>query len=130
MTFLGPKLIGNFKKPTSRRRGRGRSGNSKAHLITVRKLPSCLSGRTPCVVHHLLGITEERGVGQRATDRWVVPLTWGEHDKFHSEAASRTEGQWFQDHGIGNVYKLAFDLWNAEDEDEMRRLLFAHRGWG
>lgn len=70
----------------------------KKYLEKIRKLPSCLSGRTPCEPHHLR-IAEERGVGMKATDRWCVPLTHEEHMEVH-RVGSRKEKQWFKDRGI------------------------------
>jgi hypothetical protein len=93
----------------------------RKHLANIRKLPSIVSGRTPCEAHHLR-IKDERGVGMKATDRWAVPLTRDEHQRVH-EVGSRMEEQWFAERGIDAV-ALAIALWTLRgDLDAMRRVI-------
>src|SRR6516165_4104065 len=82
---LGPIPRRSYKKQSRRL--------SPRHLKNVRELPSCLSGRTPCHPHHLM-IKDERGVGMKATDRWVIPLTWDEHAELHTHG-SKEHDTWF-----------------------------------
>lgn len=109
----------NFKPDKSQRK-------SEAHLALIRKLPSCLSGSKPCVPHHLLSVRGERGVGQKAADRWTIPLTWEEHQTFHHECTSATEEFWFVSKGV-MPHALARDLWNATgDLEAMERVIGKH----
>jgi hypothetical protein len=115
------------KKPSAQER---REGNSKDHLELVRQLPSCVSGVAgPCDPHHLRSgpALAERGVGMRATDRWVVPLTRAEHDELH-RISSRLEEAWFLERGI-EVFELANALAvNTGDLERMLRVMQAHVG--
>jgi len=97
---------------------RKREGMSQAHLRLIRKLPSCISGRMPCEAHHLCGgpAAAERGVGMKATDKWVVPLTPDEHRDVHT-FGSKMEGQWFMNRGIDDVYELAAALWDVRGSE-------------
>lgn len=101
---------------------------SPAHLECIRQLPSCLSGKRPCDPHHLR-VSNERGVGLKATDRWAVPLTRDEHEECH-RVGSRVEEAWFLNRGI-DVYSLANALWQATGNlGLMRKVLEAHRDQG
>lgn len=116
------------KRPKTAREKR--EGMSADYLAKIRRLPSCVSGLGPCEAHHLR-VKAERGVGQKATDRWTVPLTPGEHtrdsDAVH-RVGSRQEAAWFKARGIANVYELAAALWaNRHSEEAMLRVLLAHR---
>jgi hypothetical protein len=117
-----------FKAPRGKRERKARDerpGMSEAYLASIRRLPSCVSGMTPCQAHHLQ-IKEERGVGMRARDKWAVPLTFAEHHNLH-RLGSRLEAQWFKARGVEDVQELARALWsNKHSEDTMRRVLEAH----
>jgi hypothetical protein len=121
-----------FKEPRRRRRpARKREGDSARHLENIRKLPSCVSGRTPCEAHHLR-IKDERGVGLKASDRWAVPLTTDEHvagpDCVHS-VGSRQETAWFRERGV-DCLKLAAELWDARHSlAAMERVIAKHATW-
>lgn len=91
-----------------------RAGMSARHLVAIRKLPSCISGRKPCDAHHLQ-VPAERGVGMRATDRWAVPLTHDEHMDLHT-FGSRLEREWFANRGIDDPYGMARELWAYSDD--------------
>jgi len=108
---------------------RKRVGMSAAHLVLIRQLPSCVSGRGPCEAHHLTGgpASAERGVGMRATDKWAVPLTHEEHMDLHT-FGSKLERQWFVNRGVSNVYLLAEALWKVKgSEAAMRMVIARHR---
>ncbi len=99
---------------------------SPTHLARVRKLPSCVSGRTPCEAHHLQ-VSAARGVGMKATDRWAVPLTHDEHMELHTFGSKR-EREWFAANHVPDPYSLARGLWAASgDETEMLRAIAKHR---
>ena len=131
------KVLANFrpsvseraeKKPSAQQR---REGNSEKHLALVRQLPSCVSGRIgPCDPHHLRSgpAASERGVNQKATDRWTVPLLRIEHDELH-RIASRYEEAWFMERGVADVIELANALWmGTGDLERMRKIAQAHMG--
>jgi hypothetical protein len=99
-----------------------------AYLAKIRRLPSCVSWQTPCEPHHLTGgpAALERGIGLKATDKWAVPLTSGEH-RFDNNAVhsvgSREELNWFLKRGV-NPYRLAEELWaNRDDFEAMHRVM-------
>jgi hypothetical protein len=133
----GERVLANFrpslkervrKKPSAQER---REGNSKDHLELVRQLPSCVSGVAgPCDPHHLKSgpAKAERGVQQKATDRWVVPLKRHEHDELE-RIASRYEELWFKERGVDDVVELAAALWaNTGDLERMWKVQQAHMG--
>jgi hypothetical protein len=92
------------------------------HLDNVRKLPSILSHRTPCEAHHLR-FAIERGVGLKATDRWVIPLTLDEHREIHT-VGGKLEEEWLVERGLLNPYEIAVKLWaNRGDLEAMRRVI-------
>jgi len=135
MTYLGEKVVGNFKPPKNPNKKREpkardrRPGMSKEHLKLIGQLPSCVSGKRPCTAHHLQ-VKNERGASLKATDRWAVPLTEDEHlfgkDCVHS-VGSRQEVAWFKKHGIENPYELASALWKASpDLETMTKIIEAH----
>ena len=131
LTSLHPHRYGNFKPPKNPNRQKEpkakdrRPGMSPEHLALIRQLPSCVSGRKPCDPHHLR-VTQERGVGMKATDQWCVPLTRDEHDHLHT-LGSRRELGWFQERGIENPYDLANALWKQSgDLERMEKIIEAN----
>lgn len=116
MTDLNRKtVVPNFRTRTQRAPKRTlREGNDKHYLELIRALPSCVSGGKPCDPHHLTGgpASKERGVGQKATDQWCVPLTRAEHDDLHTLGSS-LEREWFANRGVPDVYELARKLWKT-----------------
>jgi len=105
-----------------------RPGMSECHLMLIRLLPCCASGRhAPSDPHHLRqGLSHERGVGRKATDKWAVPLSRMMHDDLHRLGSNR-ELEWFQTHGIADPLELANALWmSTGDLDRMRKVLEAH----
>ena len=124
-----PSLSERYKKREPA--GSRRPGMSEDHLALIRQLPSCVSGRVgPCDPHHIRSgpAAAERGVGQKATDRWTVPLLRFEHDELH-RLSSRLEMAWFRERGIADVVELANALWlNTGDLERMLKVLQAHIG--
>jgi len=131
-----PHVYGNFKKPktpkrmTNSKRAQKRAGMSADHLACIRKLPCCVSLKTPAgECHHLKG-TGERGIGLRSTDRWGLPLSHELHMDLE-RAGSRNEVRWFREHGIENPHALAAALWaNTGDLGKMIAVIIAHRKGG
>jgi hypothetical protein len=132
-------VLGNFKptiserdkaKRTRKPPGARRPGMSEEHLALIRLLPSCISGRGPCEAHHLKSgpAKAERGQGQKATDRWAVPLTFHEHAELE-RLGSRHEEAWFRERGVNDVVELAAALWNGSgDLERMQKIEQAHMG--
>jgi hypothetical protein len=72
-------------------------------------------------------IKDERGVGMKATDRWVIPLTWDEHAELHTHG-SREHDAWFAERGLADPYELARQLWeNRRDPEKMRLIVEMRR---
>jgi hypothetical protein len=124
--YLGPKVVGNFKPTTTEKqkakiakprvKREEREGNSEEHLAFIRKLPCCVTLRTPCgEAHHLQSGTGERGMQQKSSDRWAVPLTHALHMELH-RLGSKREGGWFRDRGIEFPLDLAERLWKASPD--------------
>jgi hypothetical protein len=136
------RVLANFKPTISEREKAKRNrepaasrrpGMSPEHLELIRQLPSCVSGRAGrCDPHHLKSgpAKAERSVGQKATDRWTVPLKRDEHDELERISSKREEA-WFRERGIADVVELANALWiNTGDLGRMRAVLQAHMGKG
>jgi hypothetical protein len=102
VNYLGEKIYHNFRRPRM---------EDPVHLKFIRTLPSCISGRSPCVAHHLLNVPGRRGVAMKADDMWAIPLTAEEHDQLHRECASKTEDAWFAKYGVES-HSLALFLWH------------------
>ena len=132
------KRYGNFKpdrfaesagrQPWANRREK-REGNSNRHLFLVKSLPCLICGVVgPSDPHHLRHdlAAKERGVGQKATDRWTLPLCRNCHGDVHA-LGSRREREWFEDHGY-QALALADALWvNSGDLSRLHRVLLAHK---
>jgi hypothetical protein len=76
-----PSLKERSKKHVSSQERR--EGNSQKHRAIVKHLPCVVCWKTPVDGHHLkMGLAGgERGVGMRATDKWLVPLCRLHHDE-------------------------------------------------
>lgn len=109
---------------------RRREGDSARHQALIRKLPCCITGKKPAgQVHHLKSgpARLERGIGQKATDRWGVPLCFEAHILGVELVGSRLELKWFQDRGIADPYGLAEELWAASpDFEAMEDIVLRH----
>lgn len=109
-----------------------RPGMSPEHLALVRQLPcTCcyLDRHTEC--HHLKSgpAFKERGIGLKATDRWVLPLCgpYGHHHELE-QFGSRREFDWFWSNFGINPHALANALWHASgDLTRLNRVLLAHK---
>lgn len=128
-----PHVYGNFKVKSYKAHKNSeaykeRPGMSDAHLDCIRQLPCCvcfpLKGGDP---HHLKANTGERAMGQKATDKWTVPMCRRDHEEVE-RIGSRNEVAWFKGRGIADVRELAEALWaNTGDLDRMRAVIEAHR---
>jgi hypothetical protein len=118
---------GDYQHKQSKRIAR-RVGNDDRHRRLVRQLPCTLCGDTGDIdPHHLKsGLAKvERGVGMKATDRWLVPLCRICHDDLEHQG-SRCEFARFLSDGI-NPYALAGSLFLASGElMRMARVLHVH----
>lgn len=111
---IGPR----FKAAPSRHRNRQhkpRTGNSSAHLVSIRNLRCCITtAPAPSDPHHLKQDTFERGMAMRSSDRWAIPMSRVAHNAIEREP-SLCEIQWFADRGI-DCLQFARDLWTARDD--------------
>ena len=137
MSYLGDKVLGNFKPSrTARQKAKAskssekradRPGNSEEHLAALRKCPCVVTLRVPAGEVHHLKQTGERGAGMRSSDKWGVPLSHAVHMELEREG-SRNERRWFEKHGIEAPLDLAAALWNASpDVAAMTKIIIAHR---
>lgn len=128
-----PRVLGNWRVKSTKKHvsaQQRREGNNDAHRAIVKLLPCCICfKRPPNDGHHLkMGLAGgERGLGMRATDRWLVPLCRAHHDDLESYG-SRREYEWFAAHGLLDPPGLAEALWNApKDVPTMTAIVQAHR---
>jgi hypothetical protein len=138
MTYLGDKVVGNFRPTrTARQKAKAskssekraeRPGNSEEHLAAIRKCPCCVPScnRVGGVDPHHIKSAGERGAGLRASDRWAVPLCRPHHDEIE-RLGSRNEATWFRQHGI-EVIDLAASLWGSRaDAATMTKIILAFK---
>ena len=93
-----------------------RDGMSASHLALVRKLPCCVClSDEGCQAHHL-GISEERGIGQKASDQWAVPLCVMCHARLHTFGFTR-HPEILLNWGV-NGKALARRLWHLSHNKE------------
>jgi hypothetical protein len=65
-------------------------------------------------------------MGQKATDRWAVPLCRRHHDEVE-RLSSRAELAWFEKHGVEPL-ELAAALWMVSpDKASMARIILVHK---
>lgn len=123
------RIKAKVRRPVEKRAER--DGNDEAHLAAIRKLPCCVTLRTPCgEAHHLKQNTGERGAGMRSSDKWAVPICRSAHEAVES-VGSRNETRWFAEHGIASPIDLAAALWAASpDISKMTSIVIAHRKSG
>jgi hypothetical protein len=78
----------------------------KQHLRFVAMQPCLVCGREPCDPHHLR-FAQPRGLGQKVSDEFTVPLCRGHHRELHR--ASK-EAEWWSKTGIDPL-GIARQLW-------------------
>lgn len=85
----------------------------EAHLAFIRKLPSAVSGKTPCEACHVRTASaihrkKKTGLAQKPDDSWTLPLTAEEHKAQHCE----NELAFWRAHGI-DPFELACQLYEV-----------------
>lgn len=136
MTYLGEKVLGNFRPTVTQRvkakRDRDpradREGNDAKHLAAIRKLPCCIPGCNivGCDPHHIKS-AGERGMQLRAPDKWALPLCRQHHDEVE-RIGSRNEVRWFRHRGV-HCLDLCKALWGFRaDAGAMTRIILANKG--
>ena len=78
----------------------------KQHLRFVAIQPCLICGREPCDPHHLR-FAQPRGLGQKVSDEYTVPLCRAHHRELHRAGK---EGDWWSKLGIDPL-GLARELW-------------------
>jgi len=73
---------------------------SSSYLVTVRGEPCLACGSPFCVQAHHLRHAEERGWGQKVSDKWTVPLCATCHASCHTRGK---EGEWWAMKGIDPI---------------------------
>lgn len=134
MTYFGPRIIGNFKRPRAERLAEkvrddhdNRDGNSQRHLELIRKLPCCVCPRVPGGEAHHLKATGLRGMGMRSPDKCAVPMCHQCHVEGVERAGSKNELAWFEKRGI-EALELAAALWGATgDLPRMTKIVIEHK---
>jgi len=86
----------------------------KAHLVRVGSCACLICGRQPCHAHHIR-FAQPRGLSQKVSDEFVVPLCFLHHRSLHD---SISEMAWWQGHGIDPL-PTAARLW-AESRAKSR----------
>jgi hypothetical protein len=79
---------------------------SKLHLRLVASQPCLVCGRQPCDAHHLRH-AQPRGLGQKVSDEYTVPLCRVHHREIHN---TNQEAEWWKKLKIDPL-KIASDLW-------------------
>ena len=98
------------------------------YLAWIRTLPCVVTGRFPVEAAHLSASNlayghTGRGKGQRASDRWALPLA----PSIHAEQHSRNETEFWSAIGI-NPHAVALALFGAYSEpsrDEIARQILS-----
>lgn len=129
-----PRVFGNFKAPKgygrvkreNSKNYKNRPGMSDKHLDCVRSLSCCVCSKGPrSECHHLKAGTNERGMGQRSSDRFAVPLCRDHHHDVE-HVGTKNEQAWFEGYGI-DALALADALWHSTGAvDLMQRIVRAH----
>ena len=68
----------------------------KQHLRFVAKQPCLVCGREPCDAHHLR-FAQSRGLGQKVSDEFTVPLCRAHHRELHRTGK---ESAWWAKAGL------------------------------
>jgi hypothetical protein len=122
------------RKPKERRPSAEakREKEAPGYLDKVRSLPCCVCGAPPRSEAHHLKSAGRRGMGQKAANRWSVPLC-SEHHTKGTDAVERIalpaatkEAAWFRSRGI-SCYDLAAALYlNSHSIESMLLVLRSH----
>jgi hypothetical protein len=67
---------------------------SRKHIQRVAQLPCCVCGQEPVQVHHIIG-RGLRGMSQKSSDYFAIPLCPFHHDNLHRNGWR----EWEQMHG-------------------------------
>ena len=67
---------------------------NKKHLQRVAELPCCVCGMEPVQAHHLVG-RDMKGMGQKSSDMFAIPLCPWHHSELHNIGWR----EWEQRHG-------------------------------
>ncbi len=78
----------------------------KDHLRYVASLSCLICGRRPCQAHHIT-YAQRRGLGQKVSDEFTVPLCTIHHRQLHDHGNERT---WWATHAIEPLV-VAAQLW-------------------
>jgi hypothetical protein len=89
---------------------------SRTYLAWLHTLPCVVSGRSPVEAAHVNFANQAfgahgRGKGQKASDRWALPL----HPEIHREQHRSNEQEWWHSQGI-NPHLIATILWGLWKE--------------
>ncbi len=87
--------------------GVARRIRDKEHLRNVAELPCTICNRQPSQAHHLR-FAQSRGLGQKASDEFVVPLCGLHHGDLHH---SQSEVEWWEKQNVTPL-PLAQELWH------------------
>jgi hypothetical protein len=87
-----------FKQPRER---------DEKHLAWIRTLPCCLCGASPVDPAHLRVASinddkRETGMGEKPSDKWVLPLCRRHHDEQHS----MHEREFWSSYGVMDPFAL------------------------
>jgi hypothetical protein len=80
----------------------------KQHLRFVAGQPCLVCGREPCDPHHLR-FAQPRGLGQKVSDEFTVPLCRAHHRELHRTAKER---EWWSQNGLEPL-ESARSLWTT-----------------
>jgi hypothetical protein len=69
---------------------------SKAHRMFVASQPCLICSAQPCHAHHLT-FAQPRGLSQKVSDEFVVPLCVSHHNELH---AAHNEASWWRSQSI------------------------------
>ena len=83
-----------------------RRARDKDHLRAVAAQPCLICGRQPCHSHHVT-FAQKRGLAQKVSDEFTVPLCALHHDALHR---SGNERAWWAERGIDPL-AVASELW-------------------
>lgn len=89
---------------------------SKAHLARLAALPCVVCEALPCHAHHLT-FAQPRGLSQKVSDEFTVPLCVEHHNALH---ANHNEAAWWRVQGIEPL-PIALRLWRETAEQQFEQ---------